>query len=492
MPGFLKPYHAVIRFAVPRVSEPIARWLLALHDDGLFTSGMHTVRDRLAHRRRCSSRSEPLVGIAMDAEALDRLCDRLSRAVPSPAFQAGLVARAGLLGDPDPVNWHPDYRNDVARSALFVVACDDPDPLKALAQKLVTKLQDLGSKPQIQYGFAVSDSNGRPRLEHFGFADGISQPGIRGRYADRPNAFMTRRRLPRDDPDHDLFGWPGQHLVWPGEFVLGHPASSPDPRIPGPVRQVPAWMHNGSFLVYRRLRQDVVGFRHWLAEQAASLKDFPGFSHLNDSDRVAKLAANIVGRWPSGAPLSRSPDSDDTVLGSDRMANNDFRFDDDATKRDDVYGAAKADSLGAICPVSAHIRKVNVRDQASDMGGTSATYTRRILRVGVPYDDSKDGVDDRGLLFMSIQASIEDQFEFLQARWINSASRPRGPGGDDLLVGQSVPPRERSTRLFSPGLDQTATITRPQQFVTMTGGGYFFVPSLSTLRNLLTLGRPTP
>jgi hypothetical protein len=39
---------------------------------------------------------------------------------------------------------------------------------------------------------------------------------------------------------------------------------------------------------------------------------------------------------------------------------------------------------------------------------------------------------------LSSQASIEDQFEFLQERWINNRARPRGPGGHDMIVGQNA------------------------------------------------------
>ena len=93
---------------------------------------------------------------------------------------------------------------------------------------------------------------------------------------------------------------------------------------------------------------------------------------------------------------------------------------------------------------------------------------------------------DRGLLFLSIQSSIEEQFEFLQARWINNRARPRGPGGHDMIVGQNARPRMACGDVISsvPQL-QSGEVTARRQFVVPTGGGYFFVPSLNALRTVI-------
>jgi Dyp-type peroxidase family len=377
-----------------------------------------------------------------------------------------------------------------------VVAGNDPQVVRQAAEATRSAVLDrtdlvLGNYP-LQMGQIPAAHH--PGREHFGFADGISQPGIRGYTDSSRSQWLTARRLPPGDPEYELYGLPGQHLVWPGEFVLGYPGGSPDPRLPGPVRPVPSWMHNGSFLVYRRLQQHVDAFRATMRSEAERLARLPGFRGMTPE----RLAAMLVGRWPSGAPLLRTPKADCPALGRNRLLNNDFRYDDDSPPRGFRDSAlanaprAEADSLGMVCPLGSHIRKVNLRDQASDVGGASATQSRRILRVGVPYDDSRPAengrptIDDRGLLFLSIQASIEDQFEFLQARWINSRSRPRGPGGNDMLVGQNVANAdgERRCTIFGDGMAQAEVVAR-ENFVTMTGGAYFFVPALSTLRRLL-------
>ncbi len=98
--------------------------------------------------------------------------------------------------------------------------------------------------------------------EHFGFQDGISQPGVRGRLSPDPDSFLTPRVIdPSHTPQAWLYGLPGQDLVWPGEFILGYPGSAADPLIPGAVKLPgPQWSRNGSYLAFRRLRQDVAAF----------------------------------------------------------------------------------------------------------------------------------------------------------------------------------------------------------------------------------------
>ncbi len=220
----------------------------------------------------------------------------------------------------------------------------------------------------------------------------------------------------------------------------------------------------------------------------------PGLAGLTD----VELASKLVGRWPSGAPVSRQ-DGDNARLGRDQLANNHFRFDSDTPRLrlvggKDTFKAAKADPAGVVCPLAAHIRKVNTRDSPSDMGARSSTYERRVLRVGVPFGPSakdryaaaKPADPERGLLFLSIQSSIDEQFEFLQARWINDDSRPKAPSGNDMVVGQNAATSDgvRRCLLFGSGLQQ-ATVESPGQFVTPTGGGYFFVPSISALTSVI-------
>ena len=121
--------------------------------------------------------------------------------------------------------------------------------------------------------------------EHFGFRDGISQPGIRG---------LTPVSRPTVAPNQGL---PGQDLVWPGEFILGYPGQDPlDAVKPGPVAPLPApWARNGSYMVFRRLEQRVPEFRAFVAAQAARLGMDRGPAGVTDGRALAQRRSVGVG-----------------------------------------------------------------------------------------------------------------------------------------------------------------------------------------------------
>lgn len=513
VPGFFKPHQTLLGLVYshnPTSMMALKKLLKELA--AAIATARQTLEDRRRHRsesrrrsappsRRRSPARTPLVALAFSYGGLVKLTPG-AQEIPSPAFRAGLAARSPLLGDPidtrnrgDPRNWlvgGPDNAVD----ALMIIAGDTRVAVDRRAAQLIVRLRKAQVK--VVYREKGDVRSDLPGHEHFGFDDGISQPGIRGRATDRPNDFVTERHVESTMvPEHSLFGYPGQDLVWPGVLVLGYPASSADPLIPGQIAAAtPAWTVNGSFLVFRRLRQDVGLFWRTMRSEAARIARVPGFEGMTDW----KLASRIVGRWPSGAPVNRVPASDSPGLGKDKEANNYFRFDSDSAAllllkgRRDPYPQSKADPAGLTCPWAAHIRKVNTRDSGSDMGGRDSTYIRRLLRVGVPYGRplknhyAKDR-HDRGLLFLSVQASIEDQFEFLVARWMGDPSRPKTPGGHDILVGQNDAAGESRVRrcvLFGSGVQQ-ASIEIAAQWITPTGGGYFFIPSVGALRDVLAV-----
>ena len=81
-------------------------------------------------------------------------------------------------------------------------------------------------------------------------------------------------------------------------------------------------------------------------------------------------------------------------------------------------------------------------------------------------------------------ASIEDQFEFLQRRWSNSGSQPN-LGGFDPIIGQNGRRGSRVRFIDVPTPSGTVRIKIADEWVTPTGGGYFFAPSLSAIRDVL-------
>jgi Dyp-type peroxidase family len=511
VPGFLKPHQTLLGLVCRSESKSIRLFKQFLMDlTRQIATAEQTLADRRQHRKKTAERGRargrrvqavPLTAITFSYAGLRKLTPG-AQEIPSVAFREGLASRSSLLGDPtdpksegNPKRWRvggPEKTLD----ALLIVAGDTRPAVDQRTAKLLAQVRK--AKLKVVYREKGDVRPDLPGHEHFGFDDGISQPGIRGRASAQPHDFITDRHIaPAEEPDHSLYGYPGQDLVWPGTLVLGYPATSPDPLIPGDVATpTPAWTANGSFLVFRRLRQDVGLFWRTVRAEAARLARLPGFADLTDE----KLASRIVGRWPSGAPVNRVPEADLKRLGRDKNANNYFKFDSDApplarrSGKTDPYPPSKADPAGLICPWAAHIRKVNTRDSGSDMGGRDSTYIRRLLRVGVPFGKplrNRYAHDqrERGLLFLSVQASIEDQFEFLVSRWMGDPTRPKMPGGHDILVGQNDTPSESRVRrcvIFGSSAEE-AHLATDAEWIVPTGGGYFFIPSINALRTVIAV-----
>ena len=515
LPGFMKPYQYV---AALRIDDAVAakQWLAA--NASRFTTIADLLPSRLAVRterlaRRVSAGATGAVtalddaweNIAFSHQGLAKLLVGSAHegdlaGFTDEAFAAGLVARSSLLGDPtdptaegNPVNWivgGPGNEPDV----LLVFGADKPLTRDTLVSAQLASATSAGMT--ILYQDAGQKLNPLGQ-EHFGFKDGVSQPGPRGRVSAEPDLFLTPRSIdPSATPAAWFYGMPGQYLVWPGEFVFGLPTAAADPLLPGPPDiPGPVWSKNGSYLVFRRLRQDVAGFQNLVASQAAIVAKQPGFGQVTPGI----LAAWIVGRWPSGAPVSRTPSSDMQDLGADPLANNHFGYAAPSIPLplvggdEDHYPLSPSDPVGLTCPLPAHIRKVNTRDAGNDQGGRRASFNRRILRVGLPFgppmpDSGPDPAQgNRGLLFMCYQRSIVEQFEFLNTTWMGDPTNPRAPSGHDLLVGQNGQPGEgriRAATLLN-GDANSATVTATNEFVIPTGGGYFFSPSISAITSVL-------
>lgn len=377
-----------------------------------------------------------------------------------PAFLEGAPERADSLGDDTDI-WLEGFTSGRIDGVLLVTG---PEPTKAEAHA-ATILQALGNTVSQVY---AETGKTRPQRGHeaFGFLDGVSQPGIRG---------LTQPQNPMD-PEQGL---PGQDLIHPGEFVFGYPGQA-DPEVEpeatkemvGPVAEPPLpWMRDGSYMVFRRLEQKVLTFRAFLEEEAANLGMDKGL-----------LAARMVGRWPSGAPLVLAPLQDDFGLGADKMANNDFEF-------------LGPDPMQRRCPYAAHIRKTYPRDDINEAG----VQTRRLRRAGIPFGEevdeeteTRDAEGSRGLMFVCYQTSITDQFEFVQNAWANNPdfvfgkTRPNGGSvrpGHDPIIGQ-VADNQRTMDEPIPNYpvgDQRSALGMTQRFVNATGAAYFFMPSISAL-----------
>jgi Dyp-type peroxidase family len=243
-----------------------------------------------------------------------------------------------------------------------------------------------------------------------------------------------------------------------GEFVLGWPGET------GYAVEMPrpdALGRNGSYLVYRKLEQHVPAFRAFLAGQAERL-----YGDASPAS-VERLAAKLVGRWRSGCPLMHAPDQDDEALAVDWDRNNDFGY--------------AADPAGVICPYGSHIRRMNPRDGRA---GDALVRTHRIVRRGLPYgswlEPGQTDMEERGVAFMAINASIKYQFEFLQTEWVNNGEFAELSREDvDPFAGVR---RDRSRFRIPVADGPPRNIFDLPEFVSTRGGGYYFIPSLAALR----------
>ncbi|MDQ4025872.1 MAG: Dyp-type peroxidase [Actinomycetota bacterium] len=502
IPGFNKDHQhfLFLRFRAVKGTKAWLRWLapqIASMDEVLaFVRAHRALRLKLGVKE--PGLKATWINVAFSAGAIAKLAGKEEAAAfGERSFLQGLAERSTYLGDPtDPR--HPGYRGKWVvggpkntADILVIVGSDDPADLDATVETIKAEAARCGLDVLFEQRGQTLPEPLRGH-EHFGFKDGISQPGVRGKVSSAPGDFITPRYVDASDPHADIFAKPGQVLVWPGQFLLGERRQNTESltaSAPG-ATDFPKWARRGSYLVCRRLRQDVPAF--WEFVRALAAETGGSMTHV---------AAMLVGRWPSGAPLMRATSSDDPALAGDEFANNHFIFDDDTRASSlrpipgypgDSHSPAQADILGAVCPHFAHIRKVNPRDSGTDLGKVADGFLRMILRRGIPFGPPMIGIkkpppklvkQERGLMFLSYAATIESQFEFLTRRWSNSPVQPNF-GGHDPVVGQEGR-GDRVRFVDFPTERGPVRLTLKKEWVTVTGGGYFFAPPISAIAGVL-------
>jgi Dyp-type peroxidase family len=509
--GFNKDHQTLVALLIEDVGNA-KRWLRRVHSIVASTAEVLAFNDlfrRLRSRRGMDPQglAATWVNVAFSAAGLRKLMPAEEvDAIPDEAFQLGMLARAeAILHDPAtpgapgaPDTWRvggPGNEADI----LLIVASDLPEEMANTVRWLLSPVDAADVVPRVLYQEEGHSRVDLPGHEHFGFKDGVSQPAVRGRIAENPDVLLEPRLIAPNEPDAERLSRPGQPLLWPGLFVFGYPVQTREDGSsfdPGPVS--PEWLRNGSMLVFRRLLQDVAAFRRFVRQTAEEIALRPGFSWMTASI----LEAMFVGRWPSGAPLARSPLVDP---GAGGLSDNHFlwetpahplRLRPEAGQPAPIPGAP-ADIGGRICPHAAHVRKVNPRDQDTELGTSFDTLTRRILRRGIPFgaplpDPAPAGDHgERGLLFLCYQRSIVDQFEVISQNWANNPETPK-PGGHDPIIGQSTDAtrRERTFEIKDRASPLSHATLIAQEWVITSGGGYFFAPSLTTLREKIAGPEP--
>jgi Dyp-type peroxidase family len=362
-----------------------------------------------------------------------------------------LTTTAALLSDvdaSDPRTWVVGAPDQPPVDAVLTVAATDGGTLDAAIAVEDQRATERGlAVVRIEKGAVLRNGDNGPSIDHFGFADGISQPGVRG--------YSTVAEVDGRLEDAER---PGSPIIAAGEFVLGHAGERrPPTRTPRPTPA--SWMGNGSFQVFRRLRQDVAGWRQ-------RMEALSGYGNS-----PADIEAAAIGRRPDGRPLDPSHRSGTL---------NAFTY--------------ERDPHGWYTPLYAHIRKMNPRDDT-----VFRDRSHKLLRRGVPFgpvfDPEKPDAIERGLLFNAYMASIEDQFEFLQRRWANdpefptstlarfqhAAGKSRTVAGLDPVVGDDA---GVARRRFGKRISRDIPPLALGGFVTTTGAVYAFAPSIPALRQL--------
>lgn len=347
------------------------------------------------------------------------------------AFRNGMKDRAfRLIGrnrDPPSTEWEVPYRGDI--HAVVSLAHDSTEVLEAKTEEVSEDFQEVATILAVERGTVLRNEKGEP-IEHFGYVDARSQPlFLKGDLDVEREAGVDAW-----DPSAPL-----------GLVLVADPFTNEEDSF-------------GSFLVFRKLQQDVAGFNAGVAALAARL-----------AVKESLAGALVVGRFKDGTPVTERPWDG---LGA---VNN--------------FGYLPGDGVGNRCPFHAHIRKANQRG-SNPLLGAAEERARRIVRRGVPYG-IRPAAEEKGLLFMCFQSDVERQFEFIQRSWSDNPNFPEFlplsglNTGDDALIGQHPKasqkwPREwgRSGRILG------RTVFNFGGYVRLRGGEYFFAPSLSFLRNL--------
>jgi Dyp-type peroxidase family len=351
-------------------------------------------------------------------------------------FREGMVARAEMLGDTGanhPDNWVGSLASSDLHAVVILFARDSEERGRCQAEhgKLITRCKgvevlsslDLEAVPPFDYAH-----------DHFGYRDRLSEPAIEGSGEDP---------TPGSGPP-----------LKAGEFILGYPdENGPPANLPQPE----ILSRNGSFMAYRRLQEHVGAFRDFLRQ------------HGQTKEEQELVAAKLMGRWRSGAPLVLAPDKDDPALGADMQRNNNFNY-------------AKMDPHGYAVPLGSHIRRMNPRDTAANM------QRRRMIRRGATYgphlpDDGQEDGKERGIASFVICASLIRQFEFAQNVWANDRNFHELGNERDPIIGN----QDGTLEYKIPKRPIRKKITGLPAFTTVKGGAYFFLPGLNSLRYLTSL-----
>jgi Dyp-type peroxidase family len=372
----------------------------------------------------------------------------------APPMVGGVVPRRsnvlGDIGDSSPACWEwGGWNAHQTIDGLLLLFAADPQSLQALVARELALMAGAAE--------ALLRLDGHYEgKEHFGFKDGISQPIIED--TERTNAKQKRISV-----------------VKPGEFVLGY-LNERNARIKFSGAHERDLGRNGTYLVFRQLEQDVPAFNAFISDTIKLL-----YGTVNVDPQAKELvAARLIGRYRSGEPLV-PPAADSRGPPEER---NDFLYHFE-------------DRFGLACPIGAHIRRANPRDDAIGPDPDTAlrlSKMHRIIRRGRLYGErldpsAKNEASSRGLYFICLNADIAGQFEMVQHSWMNGAHFNGLHHETDCM--SHYPPSDGTMTIQHRPTNMRIPVPK---FVTVRGGAYFFLPGVRALQSLAQAhsGRVTP
>lgn len=445
------------------------QWIHRLVTDGIITSLYKQLRDN--YRFKDNGIDGELFGcIFLTAEgyqyvegATQNFEQKFSQFEAS--FTAGMAA--AQLNDPPTTDWEAGFA-DTAKPVhcMLLLAHDNRQDLERMVTNIQSAIETFGSITLVQNGDVLRNEEGAG-IEHFGYVDGVSQPLF---FEEEMDAYVKANNIDPDTVDSGLTKITNKNKK--------NSTTQKEPMVFDPRAEKELVLTKdpfaddafGSYFVFRKLEQDVRGFKAAEEELAAAIG-----LHGDDAERAGAL---LVGRFEDGTPIELS--GEDGMIRS--YLQNNFNYD-------------KADM--SRCPFHAHIRKSNPRagnpTETSAKKAATASKQHTMARRGIPYGSRPDGIHAPnfpsagvGLLFMSYQASLTDQFEFIQKNWVDSPTFPNTDSGTDPIIGQTDSSDGRDGD-YAEVWGDANTIQRHRfdQFVTLKGGAYFFAPSMVYLENII-------
>jgi Dyp-type peroxidase family len=366
-------------------------------------------------------------------------------------FTKGMAAAQRELEDPPINSWEQGYRyQQQTIDAAILLAHENEDVLYREATAVMQDLKAISTVLAVEYGKALRNNKGEG-IEHFGYVDGRSQPLF---LSSDIEGERNKDGIDKWEPSAPL------------ELAL----------VKDPFAEEQDCF--GSYVVFRKLEQNVRGFKQ-REEQLAQALGLTG----EDEERAGAL---VVGRFEDGTPVVLQPSE-----GLNSPVPNNFTYDDDLA--------------GRKCPFHAHIRKMNPRNDIPNFFAPNEAVkqqleeeerSHRIVRRGIPFGKRQVEPKDNptfeqmptggvGLLFMCFQSNIARQFGFMQKNWANNLHFVQPETGIDPVIGQQAIGEASLAQQWPPQWGEPGKQSFDfGHFVTMKGGEFFFAPSLAFLRRL--------